>query len=148
MNPDCSLLGTEDATCVEEHPGTDQEACLMQDATGLGTGPVSLSAMVRPGFLDCADGECGDLTVNCMGPHLCAVLCGAGSCDGLTLNCASIGPCLLECTDTAAGTCDNLALNCGDNRCELAIAPMSSPMPMPDVECGGACECVLPMPPT
>ena len=121
---DCSPLGPGDAvpgdcTTGQCHYLCDDSGAGGAGGAGLGSDCTTLMFDPPPNIMadmvvDCSNGGCDGLTVNCNGPHLCKVVCD-DTCDSVTLNCSFEGKCELECT--GAGSCANVTVNCGGNAC-------------------------------
>jgi hypothetical protein len=80
--------------------------------------------------------QCDHAIVNCMGDHLCEVVCNGSDCTNLTLNCDPNGPCQLTCHN---GDCQGAMVHCGRNNCSI-VCDGSSPKP-PGLTPGGLrCE--------
>lgn len=105
------------------------------DALGECTSDRMLDSSKSPARLDCGD-RCNDITLGCLGPYPCEVVCGSGGCNNLILNCGADSPCKLTCT--GAG-CPIATLHCGNNACE-ASCPSGSSAVVTQV-CNGSCGC-------
>lgn len=121
----CATDGTCIVTC-------DAARCGPQKTLAVGTS--------RPLRVDC-NGLCDDMTIQCMGPNRCDVVCGPGGCQNLTMMCSTQGPCTLTCNG-ASGGCTGAQLECGDNDCSVGYG-MSTPGPMITPTCGH-CGCQMP----
>jgi hypothetical protein len=86
--------------------------------------------------LECND-QCNDITITCMGPSPCEVVCSSGGCQNLQLKCDPVGLCNLVCNGSS---CVGATMVCGLNACTATCDSGASV----DQQCGSACECSKP----
>ncbi len=84
------------------------------------------------------NGQCNGITINCVGPHPCEVVCDSNGCNDLTMNCSNDGPCRITCADTGC-TGKGVIMKCGENECGAKCTGDSSAKV--DQACGGSCGC-------
>jgi len=131
--PSCPGSGGSCETCAVG--GTCVKTCdATNECNGPASPPIQADAGMGPVRILCGS-QCNGLSINCMGPFGCEIVCDNGGCNSLTILCSADGPCKLTCTGTS---CPAVAMKCGDNECSASCSGASSVVTQ---ACNGSCGC-------
>jgi hypothetical protein len=138
----CGVFPPDSPACMTGAGGCetcDGDLCVETcDAIGECNGSTKVvNAGMGAARLVC-NGQCNGITVNCVGPFPCEVVCDSNGCNDLTVNCSNDGPCKITCSDTGC-TGKGVIMNCGENECGAKCTGDSSAKV--DQACGGSCGC-------